>query len=130
MMISTTMSFAVTAASPPALTWGQAAKVVIYSPLPKYPSFAQRLLIQRTRGAYMQIFSPNPKGVFALRVDIRTGRVKNVVIARSTGEAVLDAEVLRALRQWRFKTGALPHLATDPSAKDECLVKVPVTFRL
>ncbi len=86
---------------------------------------ASRLRLQTTT-----LFPLDPRGIFVLRVHIKTGRVKEVVIERSTGQPVLDVEVLRAFKQWRFKPGALPHFETDPSAKEECLVRIPVKFRL
>ena len=130
-LIAVATSFSLVAASPLTLTDDQVAKLVIYSPLPKYPSFAQRHLIRATRGYYTTTLFPlDPRGIFVLRVHIKTRRVKEVVIERSTGEPVLDVEVLRAFKQWRFKPGALPHFETDPSAKEECLVRIPVKFRL
>jgi TonB family protein len=131
MTISTATSFPVAAVSPPALTDDQAAKLLIYSPMPKYPSFAQRELLRAKRGYYTTtLFPRDPKGIFILRVHIKTGRVKEVVIERSTGEPILDVEAVRAFKQWRFKPGALPHLEKDASTKVVCLVRVTVRFRL
>src|SRR5918996_6433730 len=79
-----------------------AANWVVYAPLPQYPSSAQRQLIRETRGAYMAIFRGDPKGIFLLRVKIKTGCVKEVIVARSTGERTLDLQTVQALKQWRF----------------------------
>jgi hypothetical protein len=98
MTIATGPSFPVAAASPPALTDEQVAKLLIYSPRPKYPSLAQRQLIRATRGYYTTTLFPPPEGIFILRVHIKTGRVKEVVIERSTGEPILDVEVVRAFK--------------------------------
>ena len=69
-----------------------------------------------------------------LRVQISTGRVKEVVVARSTGHSILDAAAARALIQWRFKPGVLPSIKEilpklrDPLATADSLIKIPVSF--
>jgi TonB family protein len=96
------------AGSPPG---AQVADWVTYSPLPKYPSFAELNILRRSHGGFFGYFPDrNPNGIFVLRVHIRTGRVKEVMVARTTGERTLDAETVKALRQWRFKPSALPHI--------------------
>jgi TonB family protein len=93
----------------------------MHSPAPKYPTDAQA---RHITGA----------GVFVLRVQIRTGRVKEVVVARSTGHSTLDDAASRALIQWRFKPGVLPPIKEilpnlqDPFATEDSLIKIPVSF--
>src|SRR5215831_21119805 len=65
----------------------------IYSPRPEYPTVAR-------------LYHMSGGGVFVLRVQIRTGLVKDVVIERSTGWTILDYTAKRALKQWRFTAGA------------------------
>ena len=95
----------------------------IYSPRPEYPTVAR-------------LYHMSGGGVFVLRVQIRTGLVKDVVIERSTGWTILDYTAKRALKQWRFKPGAsnlppikveLPQLK-DPFATEDSFVRVPIHF--
>lgn len=94
-----------------------------YAPHPDYPASA------RARRAY-------GAGVFVMRVRIATGRVKEVIVARSTGHRDLDAAAVAALKKWRFMPGALPAIEKlfpkfrDPLAAEEAFVKQPVTFGL
>jgi TonB family protein len=74
-------------------------------------------------------------GIFVLRVQIKSGRVKEVEVARSTGHAILDAAAVKALRRWRFNPGAPLRLIKDilpdrkdPFATQDSLIKVPVRF--
>jgi TonB family protein len=74
-------------------------------------------------------------GIFVLRVQVKSGRVKEVEVARSTGHAILDAAAVKALKKWRFKPGAplglikdiLPD-RKDPFAAEDSLIKAPVSF--
>jgi TonB family protein len=81
-----------------------------------------------------QLRQPHGTGAFLLRTIIRTGRVTQVVVGQTTGNRLLDAAAIRALRQWRFKPRVLVHRdihkprLTPPVSKEECLVLVPVTF--
>ena len=77
-------------------------------------------------------------GLFLMRVQIRTGLVKDVRIAHSTGWSILDAAAIRALKQWRFRPGPaglkpikeqLPKLK-DPYAAEDSFVKLPVHFKM
>ena len=70
-------------------------KWVSHRVLPRYPVAA------RERGA-------TGTGIFVTRVQIKTGRVKSVDVARTTGDSDLDAAAVTALRQWRFKPMVLP----------------------
>lgn len=47
-------------------------------------------------------------GTAVLIVDIESGLVKDAVMARSTGHAILDNAAVSAFRRWRFKPGAAP----------------------
>jgi len=95
----------------------------IYSVQPEYPAVA--------RASHMK-----GDGVFILRVQIRTGLVKDVQVAQSTGWSILDSAAIRALKQWRFKPGAAnlsPIKVQAPNRKDafaaeDSLVKLPVHF--
>jgi TonB family protein len=77
--------------------------LAIYAPPPKYPTLPDG---QRPEG----------KGLFICHIDVRTGSVKSVSIAKRTGFAILDAEAVNCLKQWRFKRGC------DPD------VTIPMTF--
>jgi TonB family protein len=77
---------------------------------------------------------PHGTGAFLLRTNIQSGRVTQVIVGQTTGNGLLDAAAVKALRQWRFKPGVLTHrdihkpLLNPPISKEECLVLVPVTF--
>jgi TonB family protein len=95
----------------------------IYAPKPEYPAVARA---SRMKG----------DGVFILRVQIRTGLVKDVQVAQSTGWSILDAAAKRALKQWRFRPGPAnlsPIKVQSPNRKDafaaeDSFVKLPVHF--
>jgi TonB family protein len=90
------------------------------------------------------VFAPTPikpfaarnvagSGRFLLRIDIKKGDVKQVVIRQSTGDPRLDEASVKALSRWRVKSGALNHEETSigispPLAADEALVEIPITF--
>jgi TonB family protein len=92
-----------------------------YRPQPNYPMSAL------SRGA-------QGTGIFVMRIQIKSGRVKEVYVARSTGHSDLDAATVQALKQWRFRPDALPPIKkifphhNDPFAMEDSLVKAPVTF--
>ena len=96
-------------------------KWVIHRVLPRYPVTA------RARGA-------TGTGIFVTRVQIKTGLVRSVEVARTTGDSDLDAAAVTALRQWRFKPMVLPPIKhifphwKDPFENEDSLVKTPVTF--
>jgi TonB family protein len=101
----------------------EAAKSLEYAPKPDYPFEARA---QHLTGS----------GIFIIRVNVKTGRVAEVRIARSTGHAILDSAGVRAFRQWRFKPGALQPIGViapsrhDPFGKEDALLKIPLTFQL
>src|SRR5690349_20103532 len=90
------------------------------------------------------VFAPKPvkpfaarnvsgTGRFLLRIEIKKGDVKQVIIHQSTGDPRLDEASVKALSRWRVKSGALHHEETSirvspPLAADEALVEIPITF--
>ncbi len=94
---------------------------IIEAPKPENPCEGQRR-------------QPHGTGTFLLRTNIQSGRVTQVIAGQTTGDGLLDAAAIRALRQWRFKPGVLVHRdihkprLNPPISKEECLVLVPVTF--
>jgi len=46
-------------------------------------------------------------GVFEMRIDPKSGRVKGVRVVQSTGSQILNWTVVRSLSHWRFKPGAI-----------------------
>ncbi len=99
----------------------ETAKSLEYCPKPDYPAEARAKHIS---GA----------GVFIIRVHVKTGRVVEVRVSRSTGHAILDQSAVRAFSQWRFKPGALQPIGViapwrhDPFGKEDALLKIPVDF--
>jgi TonB family protein len=110
-------------ALPTILTPEQVMQSVVYAPRPVYPESAR---LARTTG----------DGLFTLRIQIRTGRVKTVKVERSTGSQVLDFTITNSLQQWRFKPYALPSIKSElphskaASAAEDSLIGVPVSFVL
>jgi TonB family protein len=118
--LAPTLSFAQTFTFPPGAKKGG---IAIHSPAPAYPAAARA---RRAKGV----------GVYMMRVEIKTGRVKGVGVVRSTGHADLDAAAMRTLSYWRFKprVGLQPikdlfPRAKDPLREEDALVQTPVTFR-
>jgi TonB family protein len=108
-----------------AFVWSTAAEgpLAIHAPKPEYPSAAR---LSHVKG----------DGLYILRVQIRTGVVKDVQVARSTGSSILDAAAIQTLRKWRFKPGTanlkpikiqLPEFQ-DSFAAEDSFVKLPVHF--
>ena len=99
----------------------QAAKSLEYAPKPDYPPEARA---RHLTGS----------GIFIIRVHVKTGRVAKVLVARSTGHAILDSAGVRAFSQWRFKPGALQPIGViapwrhDPFGKEDALLKIPLIF--
>src|SRR2546423_13970739 len=52
---------------------------------------------------------PHGTGAFLLRTIIQSGRDTQVIVGQSTGDTLLDAAAVKALRQWRFKPGVVVH---------------------
>jgi TonB family protein len=101
----------------------QAAKSLEYGPKPDYPFEAR---VNHFAGS----------GIFIIRVHVKTGRVAEVLVARSTGYAILDNAGVRAFRRSRFKPGALQPIGViapslhDPFGKEDALLHIPLTFQL
>jgi TonB family protein len=97
--------------------------LAIYAPKPTYPFFA---LMRHEEGS----------GIFVFRVDIKTGRVRQVIIVQSTGHKDLDSAATKVFKKWKFQASGLqpvdklPSFINDPSAKKDALVKAPVTFNI
>ena len=68
---------------------------IISAPHPRYPDEAAD---KRLSGM----------GTAVLLIDVETGLVRDAVMARSTGHAILDNAAVSAFRRWRFKPGAAP----------------------
>jgi TonB family protein len=115
------MVLRVTAAASPHITAEQARQWLIFAPQPAYPESAR---VSRIQGS----------GYFKLIVRVRTGRIQRIVIFRSTGNSMLDAAAVQALRQWRFKPGVLPSIrqlyppTKEPDADKDACVLVPISF--
>jgi TonB family protein len=94
---------------------------------------------------YPVMFAPKPakpfaarhvtgSGIFLVRVQIKSGRVNEVIVGRSTGDKRLDEAAVKALSRWLFKPGAVQHREITsvhlnrPLSPEESLVEVPVTF--
>jgi TonB family protein len=61
-----------------------------------------------------------------MRINVKTGRVLEVRVTRSTSHTMLDKAAVGTLSDWRFKPGCL-----NPTfGKGEALVTIPVTFAL
>jgi TonB family protein len=95
----------------------------IKSPYPTYPYDA------RARGI-------TGSGVFLLRIEIKTGQVTRVTIAKSTGNAMLDDAAVSALKNWTFEPNKLRPIrellpgVNDSRRDEDSLAKVPVSFVL
>jgi TonB family protein len=68
-------------------------KAIVSNPQPVYPTIARQKRIQG-------------RGMFRLNV-AKDGRVDSIQIVKSTGSKILDDSAEKALRQWRFKPGAM-----------------------
>jgi TonB family protein len=99
----------------------EAAKFLVYAPKPDYPLEARARHITGS-------------GIVIIRIHVKTGRVVEARIGRSTGHATLDQAAIRAFSQWRFKPGALKPIGEispwrhDSFGKEDALLKIPVNF--
>jgi TonB family protein len=116
-----------------------ASRALALSPVVKIPGYAQRWVVKSLTPEYPSSARTQHitgSGIFVLRVQIKTGVVKEVVVARSTGNGLLDSAATTALGKWRFKPGVLPPIKEilpnreDPFALEDSLIKVPVNFSL
>jgi TonB family protein len=74
------------------------------APVPQYPSLPSGQ-------------KPEGEGLFVCHVDLSTGLVTSVSVAKSTGFKILDKAAIDCLNRWKFKVGTC--------ARD---VKVPLGF--
>lgn len=88
-----------------ATTMSAAKVLAISAPRPPYPYEARR---QHATGS----------GVAVLSVDVSSGYVADVIMAQTTGNAVLDNATVSTFRRWRFKPGTVK------------TVRTPITFEL
>ena len=99
------------------------AAMAVFSPAPGYPYEARK-------------WHMSGSGLFVLRIDIKSGTVKRVTVAKSTGHKMLDNETIAVLKRWRFQPGKLPPISqllpdvADSFRDTDSLAKVPVTFVL
>jgi TonB family protein len=105
------------ATNPLLFTPAQAAQTSVYAPLPKYPLEAR---LRHLTGS----------GIFRLRVQFDTGRVRSVEIEKSTGHALLDDAAKETLRRWRFKPEALRRYLEPRDNSNEVIAHLPVNFTL
>jgi len=69
-------------------------KCALETPFAEYPADAMRRGIVGT-------------GIYELRIDPKTGRVKGIVVIAAAGNPMLDQASMRALLKWRFKPGTV-----------------------
>jgi TonB family protein len=93
------------AGSPPVMRGEDALRqnLLLAHPTPEYPLGAR---LKRLTG----------RGVFELRFDYETGRLREIHIATSTGHLILDRSVINTLKEWQAK----PHSLRT--------IRVPITF--
>jgi TonB family protein len=84
------------AGSPPIMRGEDALRqnLLLTHPRPEYPYVARR---ERFTG----------RGVFDLKFDYDTGRLREIHIATSTGHLILDSSVITTLKQWQAKPHSL-----------------------
>jgi TonB family protein len=90
---------------PKLFTYEEAARVLRYVVRPEYSPEARSLRLQG-------------EGLFELRFDYDTGRLKGIHIVQSTGSKRLDKDAINALKDWRAKPRAIR------------VMRVPVKFRV
>ena len=92
-------------------------KLAVHTPQPEYPVAARQ---RHVTGS----------GFFVLYVDRASGRVAQVEVKRSTGDQILDAAAVHALRQWRFRSGGVLPSRKDPGKTKYSRILVPVKFAM
>ena len=107
--------------SAPHQTSEQIKRWTIATPKPEYPVQARAHHV-------------TGEGMFMMRVQRKSGRVKNVEIIHATGSKMLDDAAIQGLYRWRFKPGVLPSIryyhpkTKDPFAEEDLLLSVPIGF--
>ena len=89
---------------PKLFTYEEAARVLRFVARPEYSPEAKSLRLEG-------------EGLFELRFDYETGRLKGIHIVQSTGSKRLDKDAINALKEWRAKPRAIR------------IMRVPVKFR-
>jgi TonB family protein len=90
---------------PKVFTVEEAAQVLRYAVKPEYSREALRTRASGT-------------GIFELRFDYETGRLKAIDIVQSTGSRVLDHDAIAGLKEWKAK----PHTVR--------VMRIPITFTI
>ena len=85
------------------LSLGVAQAMAVSAPLPEYPYEAKHANVTGS-------------GVCVMIVDTTSGKVTNVMMAQSTGNAILDKVTTETFRRWRFKPGSVSQ------------VRVPISY--
>jgi TonB family protein len=73
-----------------ALAESRAKCIALYAPKPDYPSLVNGQ-------------KPEGEGLFVCHIDVITGIVRSVSVAKSTGFAVLDKAAVDCFKRWKFK---------------------------
>ncbi|MGI9088004.1 MAG: TonB family protein [Chthoniobacterales bacterium] len=90
---------------PKLFTVEEAAQVLRYAVRPEYSYDARRTKASGT-------------GLFELRFDYETGRLKAIDIVQSSGSRILDHDAINGLKEWKAK----PHSIR--------VMRIPITFKL
>jgi TonB family protein len=80
--------------TPTPLSLPAAQAIAVSAPLPEYPYQAKRANITGS-------------GVCVMAIDSASGKVTDVMMAQSTGDAILDKATTNTFRRWRFKPGTV-----------------------
>jgi TonB family protein len=89
--------------TPTSLSLSSAQALAVSAPLPEYPYQAKHANITGS-------------GVCVMIINTASGMVTNVMMAQSTGNAILDKVTTETFRRWRFKPGSVSQ------------VRVPITY--
>jgi TonB family protein len=76
------------------------------SPITMDEARRKRLLLVEVRPDYPEEAKRNfwtGRGIFELRFDHETGRLREVHVVKSTGHGILDRHAIAALKRWRAK---------------------------
>ena len=83
-----------TSSTPTPLSLPGAQAIAVSAPLPEYPYQAKRANITGS-------------GVCVMTIDTASGKVTDVTMTQSTGDAILDKVTTNTFRKWRFKPGTV-----------------------
>jgi TonB family protein len=82
---------------------------LLVAPAPSYPSYSET----RNPGERQRTYD----GLFALKFDYESGHLREVHVVKSTGDRVMDAHAIGALKLWQAKPRTIHNLL------------VPIRFR-